>query len=95
MKFTLERATDGTHKWVGVFTDDDGKTRRIAFGAKGYEDYTMHKNPLRKENYLQRHRSREDWTNPMTPGALSRFLLWEVPDIHEAVRRFRRRFSLG
>jgi hypothetical protein len=94
MKFTLERATDKKHKWVGVFTDDDGKTRRIAFGDATMEDYTMHKNPLRKENYLQRHRSREDWTNPMTPGALSRFLLWETPNLDEAVRRFRRRFSL-
>ena len=94
MKFTLEEARDGVHKWIGVFEDEDGKTRRIAFGAKGYEDYTQHKNPLRKENYLQRHRSREDWTNPMTPGALSRYILWEVPNRDEAVRRFRRRFSL-
>jgi hypothetical protein len=94
MKFTLERATDGKHKYVGVFTDEDGKTRRIAFGAKGYEDYTQHKNPLRKENYLLRHRSREDWADPMTAGALSRYILWEVPDIDEAVRRFRRKFSL-
>jgi hypothetical protein len=94
MKFHLERATDGTHKWIGVFEAEDGKTRRIAFGAKGYEDYTMHKNPLRKENYLQRHRSREDWNDPMTAGALSRWILWEVPTIEEAVRRFRRKFSL-
>jgi hypothetical protein len=95
MKFTLEPARDGVHKYIGVFTDEDGKTRRIAFGAKGYEDLTQHKNPLRKENYLLRHRSREDWTNPMTAGALSRFILWEVPDIDDAVRRFRRRFSLA
>ena len=25
MKFTLEPATDSTHKWVGVFTDETTK----------------------------------------------------------------------
>jgi hypothetical protein len=94
MKFTLERATDRKHRWVGVFTDEDGTTKRIPFGDATMENYTIHKNPLRKENYLQRHRSREDWNDPMTAGALSRWILWEVPNLDEAVRRFRRRFSL-
>jgi len=95
MKFTLERATDTTHKWVGVFTKEDGTIRRIPFGAKGMSDYTLTKNPLRRELYLQRHRSREDWTDPITAGALSRWILWEVPNLQDAVRRFRRRFSLS
>jgi len=96
MKFTLEPANDGKHKWVGVFTDETTKDeRRIPFGAKGYEDYTQHKNHLRKENYLQRHRTREDWNDPKTAGALSRWILWDVPDLQDAVRRFRRRFSLS
>lgn len=94
MRFTLERASDGVHKWIGVFEDEDTH-RRIPFGAKGYEDYTQHKNPLRKEAYLRRHRSREDWTNPMTAGALSRFLLWESTSLQDAVRKFKRRFSLS
>jgi len=96
MKFTLEPATDSTHKWVGVFTNETTKDeRRIPFGAKGYEDYTQHKNPLRQENYLLRHRSREDWADPLTAGALSRWILWEATSIQEAVRKFKRRFSLS
>lgn len=89
MPFTLERATDGVHKWVGVFED-----RRIPFGAKGYEDYTQHKNPMRRASYLSRHRSREDWSNPRTAGALSRWLLWEHTSLQEAVRKFKHKFSL-
>ena len=96
MKFTLEPATDSTHKWVGVFTNETTKDeRRIPFGAKGMSDYTLNKNPLRRQSYLSRHRSREDWTNPMTAGALSRWILWESTSIQEAVRKFRRRFSLS
>lgn len=92
MKFHLEQATDGKHKWIGVFTDDE-KERRVPFGAKGYEDYTQHGNPLRKENYLTRHRAREDWKDPMTAGALSRWILWETPSIETSVRKFKQRFS--
>jgi hypothetical protein len=96
MKFTLEPATDSTHKWVGVFTDETTKDeRRIPFGAKGMSDYTLNKNPLRRQSYLSRHRSREDWTDPKTAGALSRWILWESTSIQEAVRKFRRRFSLS
>jgi hypothetical protein len=96
MKFTLEPATDSTHKWVGVFTNETTKDeRRIPFGAKGMSDYTLNKNPLRRQSYLSRHRSREDWTNPMTAGALSRWILWESTSLQEAVRKFKRRFSLS
>ena len=96
MRFTLEPASDGVHKWVGVFTDPTTKhERRVPFGAQGYEDYTQHKNHLRQENYLLRHRSREDWSDPQTAGALSRWLLWDSPSLREAVRKCRRRFSLG
>jgi hypothetical protein len=96
MKFTLEPATDATHKWVGVFTDETTKDeRRIPFGAKGMSDYTLNKNPLRRQSYLSRHRSREDWTNPMTAGGLSRWILWESTSIQDAVRKFKRRFSLS
>ena len=34
-------------------TFDDGKV--VDFGAKGYSDYTKHKNPLRMRMYVTRH----------------------------------------
>lgn len=89
--FTLERATDGKHKFVGVF--GDGK--RIPFGAKGMSDYTIHKNPARRQLYLTRHRARENWNNPRTAGALSRWILWgDSTSLETNVRRFKERFSL-
>ena len=60
MKFELEKATDGKHKWVGVFTDEKG-TKHVPFGATGYEDMTQHRNPLRRSLYLARHRKKENW----------------------------------
>jgi len=87
----LVRATDGKHKWVAVFKDG----QRVPFGAVGYADYTQHHDKLRRANYLSRHKSREDWTNPRTAGALSRHLLWgSSTSLATNLASFRRRFSL-
>ena len=96
MRFTLEPSVDKVHKWVGVFTDPVTKQeRRVSFGAYGMSDYTLNKDPLRRANYLSRHRSRENWNDPMTAGALSRWLLWgESTSLQSNVRRFKQRFSL-
>jgi hypothetical protein len=91
MKFVLKKATDGVHKWVGIFDD----TKRVPFGAAGYEDYTINKNRLKRENYLNRHRTREDWKNPMTAGALSRWILWgNSTNLQTNVREFKKKFDL-
>ena len=69
----------------------DGK-KSIHFGAKNYEDYTIHKNPERKERYIDRHSKNEDWNNPLTAGFYSRWILWNKPTITESIRDTNRRF---
>lgn len=85
---------DGTHKFRAVFEYADGRTKTTHFGAKGYSDFTQHKNRLRKANYLARHRYREDWNDPTTAGALSRWILWNLPTMTASVADFKRRFNL-
>ena len=41
----------------------DGK-KSIHFGAKGMSDFTIHKDTMRKNRYLDRHSKNEDWHNP-------------------------------
>lgn len=95
MRFQLEDATDGRHKYVGVFTDDNNKVLRVPFGAKGYEDYTQHGNRVRRSLYLARHRVREDWNNPYSAGALSKHLLWgDTSSLRQNIELFKRRFRL-
>ena len=69
---------------------DDRKS--IHFGAKSYGDYTIHKDPERKERYIDRHSKNEDWSNPLTAGFYSRWILWNRPTITESVRDTNRRF---
>lgn len=59
-------------------------------------NYTIHKDPLRRARYLSRHRSRENWNNPRSAGALSRWILWgDSTSITRNLAAFRRRFSLS
>ena len=69
----------------------DGR-KSIHFGAKNYEDYTIHKDPERKERYIDRHSKNEDWNNPSTAGFYSRWLLWNKSKITESIRDINRRF---
>lgn len=81
-------------KYDAVFQTDAGRTKTVSFGAKGMSDYTIHKDPVRKERYLNRHRAREDWNKPDTAGALSRYILWNLPTFTASVADYRKRFNL-
>jgi len=84
-------ANNGINKYVAVF---DNPPQHVYFGALGYEDFTQHNNPKRKKLYLARHKSREDWNNPRTPGALSRWILWNKPTLVESIADYIRKFHM-
>jgi hypothetical protein len=95
MRFkTLRRSRNPEKKWDAIF-DKDGKEKVVSFGAKGYSDFTKHKNVTRKARYIKRHSGMgEHWNKPDTPGALSRWILWNKPSLKGSLRDFRKRFSL-
>ena len=70
----------------------DGK-KTVSFGAAGMSDFTKHKDPERKQRYLNRHKSRENWNDPTTAGYLSRWILWNKPTITESIRDTNKRFK--
>jgi len=91
---TLRRSRNPEKKWDAVF-EKDGKEKVVAFGAKGYSDFTKHKNVTRKARYIKRHSGMgEHWNKPDTPGALSRWILWNKPSLKGSLRHFKKRFSL-
>jgi hypothetical protein len=67
----------------------------VHFGAKGYQDFTMHKDENRKKLYIQRHQANEDWKNVKTAGFWSRWLLWNKPTIQQSIDDIQKRFSLN
>jgi len=82
-------------KFVARFKNKKtGRFKNVHFGGKGYSDYTKHKDPERKERYLKRHKKNENWQDPTTPGALSRWVLWNLPTFDASVNDFVKRFNL-
>lgn len=51
IKVKLSKSPTSTKKFRVVF--EDGSS--IDFGARGYSDYTKHKNPMRMKSYVRRH----------------------------------------
>lgn len=65
------------------------------FGAIGYDDFTTFPEEIREERkkrYLNRHRKNENWNDPKSAGALSRWILWNLPTIEASLRDYKRRF---
>ena len=61
----------------------------VNFGAKGYSNYTIHRNTARQQRYLIRHRKTENWTKAgvRTAGFWARWILWSEPSLQAAIRR--------
>ena len=70
----------------------DGK-KTVSFGAAGYSDYSVHKDPERKQRYIDRHKSREDWSDPKTAGFYATNILWNKETITQSVKDTNKRFK--
>jgi hypothetical protein len=83
-------ATDKKHKFFII--TDTGK--KISFGAKEYEDFTIHKDEERKQRYIKRHEKREDWgkSGINTKGFWSKNLLWNKPTLEASYNDIKKRF---
>jgi len=96
MKVVIKKSDKDGKKLVALFTDKQKKFKKtIHFGAEGMSDFTINKDPKRKERYLKRHMKREDWSKPMTAGALSRWILWNKTSLSGSIKDFKKRFNLS
>ncbi len=79
-------------KYRAVFIVN-GREKKVDFGSSGYSDFTKHKDPERKKRYINRHVSRENWDDPITPGALSRYILWNKPTFKASLQDYKKKFG--
>lgn len=95
---SITKSTIATKKYTATFNIDN-KLKKVHFGASGYMDFIQYQHDpvlanTKKNAYLKRHIKNESWTNPTTPGALSRWILWNKPTLRESVNDFIKRFHL-
>lgn len=88
MEVTIKPSKRKDKKYDAVI---DGK-KTVSFGAKGYSDYTKHKDPERKRRYEQRHKKTEDWNDPTTAGFYAKHILWNKPTLRGSVSDVNKRF---
>lgn len=66
----------------------------VHFGARGYEDYTTHKDKTRRDAYRARHKVYLT-DDPTTPAQLSWSLLWgDSTSLSENIKEYKKRFNV-
>lgn len=99
----IKSATDNKHKYVATFLNmKTNRKKNIKFGAHGMNDFTIYSKTLSPEEalehkrlYLIRHKGMgEHWDNPITAGALSRWILWNKSTLEESIKDFIKKFKV-
>lgn len=96
MKLKSIKPSSIPEKKLTATFEDDGKTKTTHFGQRGADDFTKTKDPEQRRRYIERHgRGAENWRDPTSPGALSRYILWgESTSLARNVAAFKNRFNL-
>ena len=96
---SLKRSEKPEKKYVVELESSAGRRIRIHFGDSSLKDYTLfsaEEREARKRSYLARHKAREDWSDPETPGFWSRWVLWGPhPSVQENLKFVRHKFKLS
>jgi len=93
-KVVIKNSVDKGKKLTAIFTRENGSTKKISFGSAGMDDFTKTKDEAQKKRYLARHRARENWNNPESAGALSRWILWNKPTREASIKDYAKKFNL-
>lgn len=98
---TLKKSLKPKKKYDAVFLTQDGKEKLVPFGASGYNDFILFNEKegakianMHKKRYLNRHKKNENWEKPDTPGALSRWILWNKKTLKASLKDYKNKFKV-
>ena len=85
LKASFYKKIDGKRQYLKV----------VNFGSKGSQTYLDHSDKTKRKQYIARHRKRENWNDYMSPGALSRYLLWgDSSSLTVNIKKYKKMFKL-
>ena len=91
---TIKESTKPDKKLMAIFKVED-KEKVVHFGQRGSTTYLDGATDEQRANYRARHKVNENWRDPMSPGALSRFILWgETRSLSKNIQAFKMKFGL-
>ena len=89
----FKKLKSGNKKYEITF-EKNGKKYIRKFGAAGMSDYTKHKDKERRERYISRHKKDLRTNDPMKPGYLSMYILWNKPTVTTSLADYKRRLNV-
>ena len=84
-------------KWTLVIGDkNENILKKVHFGSADMEDYTIHKDDKRKENFLRRFNKliQKNKTNPFSPMTLSHMILWNKKSLTDSFKDYAEKYNL-
>jgi CRISPR/Cas system-associated protein endoribonuclease Cas2 len=90
---SFKKLKSGKKKYEITF-EKNGKTYVRKFGAAGMSDFTIHKDLERRERYISRHKKDLRTGDPMKPGYLSMYILWNKPSLKASLADYKRRLNV-
>jgi hypothetical protein len=87
----IKPSTRKDKRFMAIFDDKN----KVHFGLKDGETYIDHHDKKKREDYIKRHQVNEDWSNPYSAGALSRYLLWgKSTDLNTNINKFKSMYNI-
>ena len=88
MEVIIKRSKKNDKKFDAIV---DGK-KTVSFGAAGMSDFTHHKDPERKQRYINRHKKNENWNDAKTAGFYAKHVLWNKTSLQASVADINKKF---
>ena len=102
----IVKSSNPSKKWDAIFMID-GKEKKVSFGQSGARDYTLindknskfhlpkilDRNVVR-DSYKRRHKKDLETKDPMRPGYLSYYLLWNKKTLASSIKDYKKRFKV-
>lgn len=95
MKLVSVKRVGGKKEFVAIFERSDGRSKTTRFGTASNYVSNPDKTKEDRKNYVARHRVNENFNDPTSAGALSRWILWgESRSFEKNVKTFKSKFNL-
>ena len=95
MKLVKIDQISGKKEFKAVFKLDSGRTKTTQFGTSSNYVLNPTKTKKDRENYIARHKVRENFNAPTTAGSLSRHILWgDSKNLNKNIKSFKNKFNL-
>lgn len=96
----LQPAKDKIHKYIATFINlETNRKKTVRFGAYSMNDYIIYNKTQgkeeadkHKERYIKRH-ANDNLKDPVSPGSLSMYLLWDQPTLEASLSNYLKRFK--